>query len=303
MKRYTVVTFGVAVVTTICIIGCSVVFSASLSGVVADKDDYEKASVDPGINDVSIYLYLEQSDRDADYNAWDKDKDGTLPETRDEERYHLHTTTSLEPQSGTNGYFSFDNIIWENLLPTYGNSGDVKEFYLNFYHSAYGMVRKNKTVASDADETMGPVLLSLPEGADRYIRYGGQLNGLVFVDVNKNSVYDPDPSVHPPNTDYAVTGAEIKLYVNRGSGLSSGDLSDVDYATYSITESGSNGVFSFQQVVWQDTINPQRYSAVTCYIIVEEITLPTPVGAVTGKIEFTMYANTVNFVYVPLQTP
>lgn len=289
MKSYPFTAIGVAVLIVCCMIGCSVIFSSSLSGIVVDKDDYEKAAVDPGINDVEVYLYLEESDRNDDYTAWNGNND-TLPEDADETRYHLHTTTNMEPTSGTNGYFSFDNVIWNNFFPTYGSSGDVKEFYLNFYHPSYGMVKKNKIIVSDADTTIGPVILEL--SGDREIRYGGQLNGIVFVDSNANGV---------PDTGEGVTGVPIKLYVNRDPGLAVGDLSDNDYASYSVTDpdSGTNGVFSFQQVVWQDDINPQRYSAVTCYIATEEVTVPV-LGTVSGFTECTMYANTANFVYVPL---
>jgi hypothetical protein len=262
------------------------VFTSSLSGVAVDKDDYENAgsSVDPGINDVDVFLYLEEEDRNSDFDAW-KD-DGTMPDEAEEELYHLHEVTSTEPNSGTNGYFQFDSVVWNNLFPKYGDSEDVREVYLLFFHSAYGMVKKKVTLTADADKSMGAV--QLERTSEREIRYGGQLRGVVWKDglVNADGQYESGEE---------VDGAEVELYVDRKEQPDSGDTPD--YAAYSLTDSdGNSGVFSFEEVVWKDTMNAERYSKITCYVRGEHDTAGS-----SGWVKISMYANTANFVTLELQ--
>lgn len=267
---------------------CSVVFTSTLNGTVVDKDDYENggSSIDPGVNDVEVYLYFSETDRDIDYDLW-KEED-ISPDDAKIKRYEVDTKTGIEPTTGTAGYFSFDSIAWNNLFPEYGNAEDVIEVFFLFQRESYGVTKDKATITSDADNTVGPIVLERTE--DREIRYGGRLNGLVFDDADSNSTYDAGEE---------VTGAEVKLYVKRDSAPGSGVTPD--YATYSITDSDlGDGVFEITEVIWKDTMNAQRYSEITCFIEASTSTVNTR-NALGGPLEFTMYANTVNFVAIPMR--
>lgn len=267
---------------------CSVVFTSSLNGIVVDKDDYENggSSLDPGVNDVEVYLYFSETDRDIDYDLW-KEED-ISPDEAKIKRYEVDTLTSIEPNTGKSGYFSFDSVAWNNLFPEYGNAEDVIEVFFLFQRESYGITREKATVTSDEDKTVGPIVLERTE--DREIRYGGQLNGLAFDDANSNFTYDAGEE---------VTGAEVKLYIKRDSAPESG--ATPDYATYSITDADlGEGVFEITEVIWKDTMNAQRYSEITCYIEASTNTVNTR-NALGAPLEFTMYANTVNFVAIPMR--
>jgi hypothetical protein len=267
---------------------CSVVFTSTLNGTVVDKDDYENggSSIDPGVNDVEVYLYFSETDRDIDYDLW-KEED-ISPDDAKIKRYEVDTKTGIEPTTGTAGYFSFDSIAWNNLFPEYGNAEDVIEVFFLFQRESYGVTKEKATITSDADNTVGPIVLERTE--DREIRYGGRLNGLIWFDSGDGAGGAPDGTY---NSGEEINGAEIKLYVDRSSDPGS---ATPDYATYSLTDSsGNSGVFEISEVLWKDTMNAQRYSDVTCYI---KAAYP---GLGSKNFSFTMYANTGNFVVIELE--
>ena len=262
---------------------CSVVFTSSLNGIVVDKDDYENggSSLDPGVNDVEVYLYFSETDRDIDYDLW-KEED-ISPDEAKIKRYEVDTLTSIEPNTGKSGYFSFDSVAWNNLFPEYGNAEDVIEVFFLFQRESYGITREKATVTSDEDKTVGPIVLERTE--DREIRYGGQLNGLVW--------FDSGGTPGQYDSGEEIDGAEIKIYVDQSSDPGS---ATPDYATYSLTDSsGNSGVFEISEVLWKDTMNAQRYSEVTCYIKASYS------GLGSKNFSFSMYANTGNFVVIQLE--
>jgi hypothetical protein len=261
---------------------CSVVFTSSLNGIVVDKDDYENggSSIDPGVNDVEVYLYFSETDRDIDYDLW-KEED-ISPDEAEIKRYEVDTLTNIEPNTGKSGYFSFDSVAWNNLFPEYGNAEDVIEVFFLFQRESYGITREKATVTSDEDKTVGPIVLERTE--DREIRYGGLLNGVVWFDYGGDG--------YTSGTD-EVNGVEIKLYVDETSDPGS---ETPDYATYSLNDSsGNSGVFEISEVLWKDTMNAERYSEISCYI---KASYP---GLGSKNFSFSMYANTGNFVLIELE--
>ena len=257
--------------------GCSVVFTSSVTGMIVDKDDYENSAVDPGINDARVYCYLDTGKRQEDLDLWTAD--GTLPEGREKKNYLLDSTTSPDLLTGVNGVFSFDSVVWQRFFPKYGKSEDIREAYFLVYHEAYGMNTHDAVLVSDTDTLLGPV--QLERTSDRMIRYGGQLSGIAWYDINTNSQYDAGEEIN---------GAEIRLYLNRDSAPAPDDVPD--YGTYSLTDpaSSQSGVYQFSEVVWQDLMNADRFSEITSYIITVHPTLGTKVHPA-----FSLYSNTANF--------
>lgn len=130
--------------------GCDGVYDCSVQGVVLDFDDYNDSSVtDAGINDVDVYLYLDEQILDEDLAAWGKD--GTLPDNRVDKKglksagYYAKTTT--ETTSNKKGSFGFNGVMWRNLFPEFGKPGDRYKFYFLFYHKDYGMVKADNPVS------------------------------------------------------------------------------------------------------------------------------------------------------------
>lgn len=137
-------------------IGCDGVYDTSVQGVVVDWDDYNSAAVeDPGINDVDVYLYLDETLLDEDLTAWGND--GTLPDDRlnkkgvKEQAYYQKTTTASS--GGENGVFNFNGLMWRNFFPEFGNDGDRATLYFLFYHKDYGMVKADNPVIATSGVT------------------------------------------------------------------------------------------------------------------------------------------------------
>jgi len=257
--------------------GCSVVFDSSVTGMVVDKDDYEHSAADPGINDVQVYCYLDPDKRQEDIDLWNAD--GTLPEGREKKNYLLDSTTAPDPLSGINGIFSFDSVVWKRFFPKYGKSEDIRETYFLLFHESYGMNAYDAALVSDTDTLLGPI--QVERTSDRLIRYGGQLSGIVWYDINSNFQYDAGEEIN---------GAEIKLYLDKDSPPAAGDVPD--YGTYSLTDpdSGQSGVYQFSEAVWQDIMNADRFSEITSYCITNHPTFGTKIHPA-----FSLYANTANF--------
>lgn len=137
---------------------CSVVFTSSLSGEVHDRERYEDAAANSGIQDLYVYLYLEKEDRDADLNSW-AGGTGPIPDNPPdlpEPRYFQKTVT------GQDGSFSFNGLIWNTLFPQYGKTADRRQVHLLFYHRTYGLAANETPVyiVSDVTNIPGPFLLT-----------------------------------------------------------------------------------------------------------------------------------------------
>ena len=135
---------------------CDGVYDTSVQGVVVDWDDYNSAAVeDPGINDVDVYLYLDETLLDEDLTAWGND--GTLPDGRlnkkgvKEQAYYQKTTTASS--GGENGVFNFNGLMWRNFFPEFGNDGDRATLYFLFYRKDYGMVKADNPVIATSGVT------------------------------------------------------------------------------------------------------------------------------------------------------
>lgn len=133
---------------------CSVVFTASATGRVADAETWEESTELSGINDVTVYLYTDEEDRDEDFASI---LEGTPPEEATEELYFQRTTTATE--GGTTGVYSFYGLIWERLLPEFGKSGDRRSVYLIFYHPEYATKAETAAVVNDVTNRFPPTLL------------------------------------------------------------------------------------------------------------------------------------------------
>ena len=161
---------------------CDGVYDTSVQGVVVDWDDYNSAAVeDPGINDVDVYLYLDETLLDEDLTAWGND--GTLPDGRlnkkgvKEQAYYQKTTTAAS--GGENGVFNFNGLMWRNFFPEFGNDGDRATLYFLFYHKDYGMVKADNPVIATSGVTN-----KLPQFRIKKALCEVILNGYV-VDMNK----------------------------------------------------------------------------------------------------------------------
>ncbi len=130
------------------ILSCSVVFTGSITGTLADEEEYENGNEFYGISDAEVYLYTDIEERDIDFDAWTADENVYPDNPADgEPKYFLKTITDEQ------GNYTFNGLIWNELFPDYGKSGDRKEIYLLFYHSEYGMCKTPYPVYVISDVT------------------------------------------------------------------------------------------------------------------------------------------------------
>lgn len=196
--------------------GCDGIYDASIQGVVLDWDDYNDSSVvDAGINNVDVYLYLNEKHLDEDLAAWNADGK-TKPESRinkkglPETAYYQKTTT--DTQGDVRGSFSFNGVMWRNLFPEFGKPGDRATLYFLFYHKDYGMVK-----APDAVTVTSGVTNKLPQFRIKKSLCEVTLSGYV-VDMNKKQegssnrlpLSNVSISIYLPLEFDSKTGAVVK---------------------------------------------------------------------------------------------
>jgi len=127
--------------------GCSAVFTASVTGRLVDTDEYEDDAGDPGINEAEVYLYTSEGNRDADREAWAEESEPA--------RYFMKSVTGSS--GGEAGYYTFNGLIWSEMFPGYGKTGDRKEIYFLFYHPEYGIHNSSAVIVSEVTNRLPPV--------------------------------------------------------------------------------------------------------------------------------------------------
>lgn len=118
-------------------VSCSSVFYGGVSGRVVDAESTSNPKA--GIPDVEVYVYTEKSERNSDFNKWNK-TDRFSPASS----YYARTTT------GSDGSFLISKVMWKEMKPDFGKDGDVSEVYLLFYHENYGLVKGGTLIVSDS---------------------------------------------------------------------------------------------------------------------------------------------------------
>lgn len=116
---------------------CSAVFTANVGGKVRDVDN------DEGIADMAIYAYTSTGQRDSD-----KERYTTGPFYPSSDAGYVARTNS-----GDDGSFVINKVIWESLFPAFGKTADYKEIALLFYHEDYGLHKNSDAVWITSDST------------------------------------------------------------------------------------------------------------------------------------------------------
>ena len=120
--------------------GCTSIFSGGTGGTVVDAES--NATPKAGIANVDVYAYTNRSDRDNDFNSWNK---GTKTDSfKPKADYYGHTTT------GTDGSWTISKLVWKEKKPDFGKDADYTVAYLIFYHSDYGCTKGETIIVSDS---------------------------------------------------------------------------------------------------------------------------------------------------------
>lgn len=126
--------------------GCSAAFDASINGVIVDMDDYENDPDSTGIENVRVYLYLKDRDRQRDFEDWRTDDlrpDELKLDEKGEEIDKRHVDMAITNGTGT---FSFVGVWWVDYFPEFGSDASVEPGYLLIYHPDYGMISYESTI-------------------------------------------------------------------------------------------------------------------------------------------------------------
>lgn len=124
------------------VISCSAVFSAGVSGRVVDSES--TSSPKDGIPDVTVFAYIDEAARDADFTAWTA---GSRFSPATTEHYIGQTSTSDD------GSFTIGRIVWESKSPEFGKTADFTPVYLLFYHENFGLVKNTNNAVIMSDST------------------------------------------------------------------------------------------------------------------------------------------------------
>jgi hypothetical protein len=197
------------------LLGCSVVFTASITGSAIDREAWENEEVSEGIGDVIVYLYTDELEWTVDYSRYTEAD--LLPDELDpgeDPRYFASTVSEAD------GSFTFNGLIWNQLFPQYGKSGDRRKVFFLFYNRDYGLTRNEVPayVVSDVTNRLPPFkLLRITNSA----RIEGQVInkntgvGVGAVNLEFFVATSLSPAVYPAEPDYvAVTAADGSYGVN-----------------------------------------------------------------------------------------
>lgn len=194
-----------AACTLIILSTCSVVFTASISGSILDAERYEEdpEAATNGIEEVVVYLYLEEEDWTADLAAWNQGE-GVLPDfpASGEPAYFSSTV------SDANGDFTFSGLIWERLFSEYGKSGDRYRIYLHFYHPDYGLQPNPYPlyIVSDVTNQLAPVKIEDLKNNQRI--KGAVYDYVLYAHDAEGAAEDEDEQA-----EAALQGVTVDIYV------------------------------------------------------------------------------------------
>ncbi len=148
LKKNILLSTFTLIMSSLLLTGCSVVFTSSANGNISDYELYENGDSGAGISDAYVYLYLDKADQLTDLEAWQSDE-SFLPENRTDTEPLYFNKTVTDDQ----GDYTFNGLIWNDLFPKYGKSGDRKEVFLLFYHRNYGLAANPSPVYIVSDVT------------------------------------------------------------------------------------------------------------------------------------------------------
>ncbi len=208
---------------------CDAAFDASVSGSVVDKELNDEDPTSGSIENVIVYLYLDESDRDMDHLFWtyknwkpdEKEVDYKL--TAEEKKlglsnYKLGALYEEQTVTNSQGNFTLEGIWWLDYFPTFGTQASTTEGYFMFYHKDYGMVKYENVVKLTGDgrtRQLPPmkIIKSIHEAIlsgrilDKNLKENGQSKGLSGVTV---TVYTTDVwTVDGANPDNYESGTVV----------------------------------------------------------------------------------------------
>lgn len=131
---------------------CDVAYSASVTGTVVDKELYDQDPKTGAINNVFVYVYWNEKDRESDYRFWVKHnwKPEEKPAT-DEKGKKLKRLYNDMAVTNADGVFTFSALWWLDFFPEFGTDASVENAYFMFYHKDYGMVKYEKATLLTGD--------------------------------------------------------------------------------------------------------------------------------------------------------
>ncbi|MFW5747663.1 MAG: hypothetical protein ACOCX6_02580, partial [bacterium] len=195
--------------------GCSVVFTASINGSTIDREAWEEEETTAGIADVIVYLYTDELQWTIDYSRYTEND--LLPDELspgEDPRYFASTVT------GADGSFSFNGLIWNQLFPQYGKSGDRREVYFLFYNRNYGFAQNDVPafVVSDVTNRLPPFRLrriTNSAGIEGQVVDSSTGEGVNAVNIGIYVATSLAPNVYPDEPDYTtITGIDGNYGVN-----------------------------------------------------------------------------------------
>jgi hypothetical protein len=184
---------------------CSVVFTASISGSVLDAERYEEdpEAEDNGIEEVVVYLYLDEESWTADLAAWNQGEGGLPDFPAGGEPAYFSSTVS-----DAGGEYIFGGLIWERLFSEYGKSGDRYRIYLHFYHPDYGLQPNPYPlyIISDVTNQLAPIKIEDRKNHQRI--KGAVYDYELYVHDTEGAAEDEDKQA-----EATLQGVTVNVYV------------------------------------------------------------------------------------------
>ena len=131
-RRLIVIT---ALMLSVLLASCSVVFEAGISGTVETASGTGKVAV----SGVNVFAYTKESARNSDYELF---CNGSITRPTEGSGYVATTSTNA------NGEFTVNKIVWETTRSEFGKTADVNKLYLIFYHEDYYPEKADATIIS-----------------------------------------------------------------------------------------------------------------------------------------------------------
>ncbi len=211
----------------ISITGCSVVFSASLTGQFIDIDD------DVGINDGIVYFYTKEDNFQDDIDNYNNT--GNISKIQ-----NYFSKTNTQNDGGENGSFRINGIMWHSFFSDFGKDGDRKEIFIIFYHEDYGINTMSTYIISNVTNNLAPIKVKTTVTIETY-----------------NATVEGVVKISGTNTN----GIVVKIYFdedNDGVADTSDPYRTTTTGIRTIGDTTQDGYYRFLNVEWEDDIGKDQ---------------------------------------------
>jgi len=205
MMKRNIRNIGIALMSTVLIsltvIGCSSVFSGTVSGTVKYETKANGTSDESStLSGATVYVFFDETEFDTYESKWERSDESKSASTTSD-ILPTDSETILSTTSNATGGFSI-STMWSTTSPLFGSDGDREEFHVAVYHQDFGMIFDDTSYSllSDSAQNISEIL---PYN-ENMVTYSVTLDLKDFADQNNDIAL----TTVSPNVTFKISNAD-----------------------------------------------------------------------------------------------